>query len=378
MFAPIREQCGVSDYSRLLKEALRTLPEIARVRIVNTPGERVTEEGQELPAFVGSEDARFYALGGSLNKDADVAHVQHQYFFFGGVAPHKNHAKAFLDAVRVPVVITVHEIAQPDAKANLLVRAAIRLTNQRNFKHRAIRALIVHTPTDREHLLALGIRPEKIYVLTHPIPAAAPMPAMEDAKRALDLTGRRVVTLFGFLAAKKGHLTALTALPLLLQDVVLVFAGGQHPQDHTDYVPMLRRYIATHGLEARVRITGYLDEAQIPVVMAATDAAITPFTQTSGSGSLANLFAYGRAVVASDIAPHQVIAREQPGCLDLFHAEDAADLATHIQAVLDNPTRRQTLQHAALAYAQNHSYLKMARQTAEIYEGIREEGKGKR
>ncbi len=291
--------------------------------------------------------------------------------FLAGLRRTRTMRGRFLDAIRVPVVMTVHEIAQADAKANLLVRAAIRFTNRRNFLHPAIRALIAHTPSDREQLLALGAKAGMIHVLTHPIPPAAPMPPMEDAKRALDLTGRRVVTLFGFVAAKKGHLTALTALPLLPNDVVLVFAGGQHPQDHTDYVPMLRRYIAAHGLEARVRITGYLDEAQIPVVMAATDVAITPFTQTSGSGSLANLFAYGRAVVASDIAPHQVIAREQPGCLDLFHGPDAHEFAARINAVLDNPTRRQMLQQAALAYAQNHSYLEMARQTAEIYEGIR-------
>ena len=369
MFTPWQFRCGISDYSQLLVDALRALPKIADLWVVPTQDLAVKGGLLSALAHYPSAEREYAQLGERLNQQAaDVAHIQHQYFFFGGVAPHKNHAKAFLDALRVPVVMTVHEIAHAGAKANFLLRTGITLSNRRNFKHRAIRALIVHTPADRESLLALGIALEKIHVLIHPTPPAAPMPHEEDAKIALDLSGKRVVMLFGFLAAKKGHIQALEALPLLPPDVVLVFAGGQHPQDHTDYVPMLRRHITAHNLETRVRITGYMDEAQIPVVMAAADVAVAPFTQTSGSGSLANLFAYGRAIVASDIEPHQVIAREQPGVLELFRAGDAADLAAHIRNILDNSFQHSRLQHAALAYAQQHSYLEMARQTAQIYE----------
>ena len=101
--------------------------------------------------------------------------------------------------------------------------------------------------------------------------------------------------------------------------------------------------------------------------MAATDVAIAPFTQTSGSGSLANLFAYGRVTVASDIAPHREIANGGPRCLDLFQSGNPSDLAAHLTATLDNPQRREQLQQAALDYAQQHSYLDMAKRTAEIY-----------
>ena len=193
------------------------------------------------------------------------------------------------------------------------------------------------------------------------------MPSAEEAKRSLGLEGRRVVTLFGFLAAKKGHSLALDAVPFLPPDITLLFAGGQHPQDNTDYVAQLHARIEHEGLQARVRITDYLPAAQIPLMMAATDAAIAPFTQTSGSGSLANLFAYGRAVVASDIAPHREIVSSAPGCLELFHSGNATDLAAHIQTILDNPQRREHLHQAALDYAQCHSYLDMAKRTAEIY-----------
>ena len=208
----------------MLIEGLRALPEIADVRIVEAPSEAVRGTFTALRRFP-ADARRWQALGREMNtgpagQPSDVAHVQHQYFFFGGVAPHKNHARAFLDAVRVPLVLTAHEIARPAPNASALERHAIALTNRSNFLHPAIRHLIVHTDPDRQELIALGAAPERVHVLIHPVPPAQPMPPTEAAKRALGLEGKRVVTLFGFLSAKKGHSLALTALRALPSDVV--------------------------------------------------------------------------------------------------------------------------------------------------------------
>ena len=400
MFTPWRGQCGISDYSRLLVDALRLLPEaIASLRVVEAPADAESLKTGSFFKKYRAEMRRYQALGVQMNggensgndndtsvpinasdqctekaitndEATDIAHVQHQYFFFGGVAPHKNHARAFLNVLRVPVVLTVHEIARPPEGARLWLRQGIALTNRRNFLHPAIRALIVHTQRDRETLLTLGVPSGHVHVVTHGTPSAAPLPSSDAAKHTLGLTGRRVVTLFGFLAAKKGHLLALKALKALPSDVTLVFAGGQHPQDHTDYVRSLRETITGENLQERVRITGYLKEAEIPTLMAATDVAIAPFLHSSGSGSLANLFAYGRAVVASDISAHQEIAAEMPEGLELFASGDSAALARHIEAILKDAALRTRLQQAVLAYAARHSYLAMARQTTAIYQQL--------
>jgi glycosyltransferase involved in cell wall biosynthesis len=368
MFTPWRARCGISDYSRHLVTALRGLPEIADVRIVEASTGAARGSSLEAVRHFASDARRWRDLGAQMNADTpDVAHVQHQYFFFGGVAPHKSHIRAFLDAVRVPLVMTVHEIAQPPANASLLQRQAIAFANRLNFLHPAIRHLIVHTEGDRQQLIACGVPAEHIHILRHGIPPAAPLPEPVAAKRALGLEGKQVVTLFGFLAAKKGHRLALAALRSLPADIVLLFAGDQHPDDHTDYVPNLRAEIEALDLQARVQITGYLPEERVPLVMAATDVAIAPFVQSSGSGSVANLLAYGRPVLASDIPPHQEIAREAPVCLELFPSGDAEALAAQLQALLADAGRRAALHAAALAYAERHSYVQMARETVAIY-----------
>jgi len=378
MFTPWRERCGIREYSQHLIAGLRALPEIGDVRIVEAPSDPARGALTALRRF-SSDARRWQALGREMNagpdgQPADVAHVQHQYFFFGGVAPHKNHARAFLDAVRVPLVMTVHEIARPAPNAPALERHAIALTNRANFLHPALRQLIAHTEPDRQALMALGAAPERVHVMMHPVPPALPMPPSEEARRALGLEGKRVVTLFGFLSARKGHFLALAALRELPADVALLFAGDRHPDDHTDYVSRLRAQITADGLEDRVVITGFLPDAQIPAVMAATDVAIAPFTQSSGSGSLTYLLAYARPIVASDIPPNQEIVQDTPGCLALFPSSDADALAAQIHSLLDDPARRLALEAAARTFGDRHSYLQMARDTAALYALARQHG----
>ena len=244
MFTPDRKQCGISDYSHLLIDALRGLEYKINVRIVAPPDDAPNLSGMHAVRSFWHEERRYAALGAQMNAlNADIAHIQHQYFFFGRVGPHKNHARAFLNAIRIPIVMAIHEVARPPEGANALIRYAIRLTNRRNFLHPRIHAMIVHTQADREELLRLGVRADRVHLMTHPVPRAAPMPSVGEAKRNLGLEGRRVVTLFGFLAAKKGHSLALDAMPFLPSDVTLLFAGGQHPQDNTDYVSQLQSRI---------------------------------------------------------------------------------------------------------------------------------------
>ena len=376
MFAPLRIRCGISDYSRLLMAALSNVPDVIVDGTVAPPDVAVTGRGAvDLPRYAVDEH-RFRSLGQQLNvgvndSPIDIAHIQHQYFFFGGVAPHKSHIRALLNAIRVPLVMTVHEVVAPVSPLSILSAAAIRLANRRNYVHPAIGAIFVHTSQDLRSLLAVGVPKSKLHVVTHGVPQPDALPNANAARRDLGLEGRRVVTLFGFLSTKKGHHVALDAIRRLPSDVLLLFAGDQHPDDHTEYVSSLRAEIEGSDLSNRVRITGYLAADQIPVIMAATDIAIAPFIQSSGSGSLANLIAYERPIVASDIPPHREIAAEEPACLALFEAGSGDALAGQILRLLGDSDARIAFQSAARTYAARHSYAQMARETVEIYAAVR-------
>ncbi len=366
MYTPWRIKCGISDYSRYLVQALQTLPEIDYISLVEPP-EAVIHS--RLEAVMNRlELARAYRLRGSQTHLCHLTHIQHQYFLFGGVAGFKNFAVQFYKSSKPPIILTVHEIAHPPEGASPLIRKAIERANYTNFFWPSIAQLIVHTTADKQQLMQIGMEAEKITVIPHGVPTPLPLPDVQSARAELGLQGKRVLTLFGFLSRKKGHSTALRALQMLPEDVVLIFAGGKHPEDSTNYVPRLIDFIQQNGLQERVRITGYIPPEQIPPIMAATDLAIAPYPESSGSGSLANLIAYRRAVLASNIAPHQEIEAGMPGCMAMFPAGNSEALAEKILQLLHNEDQLALLQNQAARYAEKHTYLNMALQTLQVYQ----------
>ncbi len=373
MFAPWQARCGIRDYTAHLVKALDQCPEIESTRIVPAPVSAPSVGIIDTLLRHREDAARFDRLGHAMNAAADVAHIQHQYFLFGGVNPAKTHIRSFLNALTVPAVMTVHEIAE--SHGGLLNGLAIGAANRINFLHPAVHALIVHTEADRDRLVRLGQLERRIHIVRHPVPPALPMPEPQAALSRMsavhpELHGRCVITLFGFLSVKKGHLIALAALARLPDDIAMLFAGDRHPDDHTTYFESLLAEIARLGLEHRTVVTGFVPDAYVPEIMAITDVAIAPFLHSSGSGSLANLLAYGRAIVASDIAPHKELLNEAPGTLDLVPSRDAVSLASEITALLGDSQRREALQRAARSYAASHSYTTIARATVAIYDRV--------
>src|SRR5258708_2867782 len=91
MFAPWHARCGIRDYSAHLVSALDTLPEIASVRVVAAPADAARPGIASVLAHRRGDAQRFQRLGREMNAGADVAHIQHQYFLFGGVAPFRTH-----------------------------------------------------------------------------------------------------------------------------------------------------------------------------------------------------------------------------------------------------------------------------------------------
>lgn len=342
MIAPVREQCGVADYTQYL------LAELCR--------------HVEVPFVV--EPSRFAPEMNAV----DLAHIQHQYFLFGGVAPWKSRFKRLADRLRVPAVMTVHEFVSP--RGNPAVRGAIRLANRLHFRHPAVRRLLVHTEADRARMALSGIPGERIAVVRHGVPPAPELPPREEARRALGVENRFVVTLFGFLSRKKGHRVALEALKRLPDDVLLLFAGGGHPDDVTDYEEEIAVMIRRSGTTGRARITGYLPREQVSVVMSATDLVIAPFAESSGSGSLALAFACGKPILASDIEPHREINRESPPALSLFPVGDAWALSQRIAELRDSPHLLTAMAAASRRYAEARTYARMAKEIVEIYRAV--------
>jgi glycosyltransferase involved in cell wall biosynthesis len=200
------------------------------------------------------------------------------------------------------------------------------------------------------------------------VPAVTTPVDRDEARSLLGLGNKRVVTLFGFLSAKKGHIESIDAMLRLPDNVMLLLAGGKHPNDHTDYVERITKLIEQKNLSQRVRITGYLPPTDMLNVMAATDVAIAPYSRSSGSASVGQLMAAGLPIVATRIPAFEEINRQAAGTLLLMEQNPTAELlGCEILSVLSRPDQLQALRTSARKYASANTYRNMAEATVEVY-----------
>ncbi len=343
-------RCGIAVYSRSLVAELRKTVD---VRIISLDPDAVRSP---------------IRLAAEMN-EADIVHIQHQYPFFGGMAVYRNTLRQVVTKLKKPLVMTVHELDIGDGESSPM-RAYKRWFNSRLFGGCEVDRFIVHTRDYWAKLDGLGIPPEHIKVIPEGVPQVEVSDLSDaDAKREFGLTEKRVLTIFGFVVRRKGYDLALDALKNLPSDVSLLIAGGCHPDDSTGFIDDMRARIAREGLSRRVVVTDYLPDARIPLVMAATDVVLAPFTDMSNSGSVLRSIAYARPIVASDLpGMRELYARRQ--CISLCKPGDADDLAEKSLAYLENEWMRKTAQSEAAAYARDYSVARAADETVEVYKEL--------
>lgn len=343
-------RCGIAVYSRSLVAELRKK---ARVEIVSLDPDAITSPSR---------------LASDLNQ-GEVAHIQHQYPFFGGMAFHRNSFKRVVVKLKRPLVVTVHELDLGE-QDSWLMRVYKPWFNSYLFGGHEVDRFIVHTSEYKDKLARLGIRSDDIRIIPEGVPAVEPPPMTAgEAKEKLGLAGRRVLTIFGFVVRRKGYEAALDALGCLPDDVTLIIAGGCHPSDRTGFVDEIKARLDTQGLSKRVLITDYLDDQYVPMVMAATDVVLAPFTAMSNSGSLLRAIAYEKPIVASDLpGTREINARRE--CLALVNPDDSGGLAEKVRALLDNEWMRKAAVSAVQSYAREFTVVNAAAETLAVYEEL--------
>ncbi len=373
MFSSWQVRCGIASYAADLVAALRDLP-ATQVQVVAYDRQRHPRSD--------------YARWGAAMNGGDIAHIQHEYSFFGYLLPWQNHYDAFVAPIRKPLVITRHvtfdgPLLVPGSGLRHSMRRAKWAAYNRWWgsyatylnKHIFARAerIIVLSARLKQHLLARGLEAAKIHVIPAGVPQVAPAAGGEELRAAWGWQEKRILGVFGYITPAKGHLQALEALAKLPQDVALLVAGGvRRPRDR-HVLAELQRAAGAAGLGERLRVTGYLEEEAVPAHMDACDLLLYPATHADSSYSLVTGLAYGCApLVASDVYGHREVAERQAG-ITLFASGDAAALAQTVQELLAAPARQAALLAEAAAYARACGWPAVAAQTRQVYMQAKEE-----
>ena len=253
MLTTVGERCGIAAYTRALISALEGLPDTGVEVVPITEGRQPREH--------------YLAQAELLNaSDVDVVHIQHEHSFWGGILPRKSAYWEMRYLISKPVVLTAHttyslaELLKLDSEPRphkwLVKQLLMRNRSYRDSVEIApfVTAItIVHTAAARTALIERGAGANNVAIIPTGIPAPDPAPTGgESFREQYGLKGRRLVTLFGYIAPNKGYELTLGILPALPEDVTFVIAGGVRTQGEEAYAAVLNATIARSGQSHRI------------------------------------------------------------------------------------------------------------------------------
>jgi glycosyltransferase involved in cell wall biosynthesis len=311
-----RPTSGVRRYGRILAAETARRPDLA-----------------VLERSVEAADAPLRDLrdAGRALREADVLHLQWRLADWGARTGGLPRLEAVLrGGGGRPLVVTLHDVVEPrSAWGRRFSPSALGLRRL----GRAADRLVVHLEEERRRLAGM-VPAERVAVVPHFVEERPPLPGRDEARRALGLEGRRVVTLLGFITRRKGHQLLMDALAHLPDDVVALFVGSViEGRDHV--MAAMREHARERGVADRVRFTGFVPDDELPLHLAATDVAACPFRDMSASGALSTWISTARPIVTSDLPAFRAYEALEPGALRIVEQPGPEALAACLLEALD-------------------------------------------
>jgi glycosyltransferase involved in cell wall biosynthesis len=227
-----------------------------------------------------------------------------------------------LIGVRSPVVTVLHDVYGPrgQSRSELLALAmCVALP----------RAIVIHGEHERARLEGLP-RAERARVIPHFIEQRHPV-ARDEARRTLGVDpDARIVGVLGWIHPRKHYEVAVRLLAALEPGFQLWLIGAPS-ESNRNYLATLQQLARELGVAERIAVTGYVDDDELELRIAALDVGLCPYRDASASGSMSTLLSARRSIVASDFALATELAELAPEAITLVAD---ADMAAYRDAVV--------------------------------------------
>ena len=326
---PWKQRCGIYTYSRNLAEAIAKLGH--EVKIV-----RLIRFGRKFPEY-------FRVLAESFPKDADIFVISHEYGLFQG------REEIFYKTLKTlypktPLISIMHAVG-----VRLDTDSGIASTSNRIIVHNKYCAHRFGYPAT---IIAHGASPSE----TVPI---------EKAKRSFGIDPKiPIVGYCGFISQYKG-LEQLIEAMIKVPKAALLIGGGWHTETDTSYILNLKQK-SLEFLPRRCQWLGWVPDEELPTVYGAMDVVCYPSRFATESGALIMALSYGKAVLASRIAPFR--EKEKQGALMTF--KNVKDLRRKIKRLLKDEKLRSSLEEGARNYAEENCWSKVAERHVALYKEV--------
>ncbi|MFN2135761.1 MAG: glycosyltransferase family 4 protein [Candidatus Promineifilaceae bacterium] len=267
-----------------------------------------------------------------------------------------------------PAVLTVHDLIFklfPDYHKRLnlwYLNRAMPL-----FCERATAIIAVSEATKRDIVTYYGVDPDKIHVVYE---AAAdhftppPVEQIELIRRKYELPARYLVHLSTIEPRKNLDrlLDSLLRIRQQIPDMHLVLAGAKGWLYH-DFFARL----AADSLDKVVHTLGWVDDADLPPVLAGAELAVQPSLYEGFGLPILEQMASGQVVAASNASSHPEVGGAAAA---YFDPTDVADMTAVILHLLRDRQEYAQRREAGIKQAASFSWARAARETRAVYDRL--------
>lgn len=366
-------QCGIATFASDLDEAMRQAdPDIWTTWAAVDEEHSTHPYGPEVRWRIrqGRPDTYTKTAIALNNADVDVVSVQHEFGLYGiWGETFDDHLRTFLETLEKPLVVTLHTVL-PNPSPSVL--QAMRRIGDRS---QAIMVMAGRARTILEE--EYGFDPAKLHVIPHGVPAMG-VHDREAAKAELGLSGRRVISTFGFVDPRKGLEYMIEAMADVVRrhpETLYVLLGKTHPDlaRHAgeEYRSGLTDLVRALGLDEHVMfVDEYLSQEQILDYLVASDIYVTPYLDPNQitSGTLSYALGAGKAIVSTSYVHAVEALADRRGLLVDFRSAEA--LARAVTNILDSAELRTDLEQNAARYGAHMAWPTIGRSVAQLYRSV--------
>ena len=281
------------------------------------------------------------------------------------------HGMAFVTPILAPcpTIVTVYDLSFFYFPDRYPVLQRIYLSSQTRRSCRQARHIISISESGRQDVHKLfGIPMERISVI-HPGVDRSFYPRSSEeiaAFRARQNLPPQYVLHVGTLQPRKSIPTLISAFARMeRQDLELVLVGGKG----WAYDEIFAQ-VCEMGLNKRVRFTGYVPDSELPLWYNAASMLVFPSVYEGFGLPVAEAMACGTPVVAANTS---AIPEAAGAAARLFQAQDAAELSSHMEAVLDDPHLMATMREHGLQQSRQFSWERAGKEMVDVYRRVLEE-----
>ena len=340
-------KCGIATFTSDILAAVASAYPQSQCLCVSVNDLKAGYEYPEVVRFeIEEQDLSSYLRAADfLNiSEVDIVCLQHEFGIFGG--PAGGYILAFLRALRMPIVTTLHTVLlDPRPDQRRVMQEIITLSAR----------VVVMAERGRKMLQEVyEAPPGKIDLIAHGIPDVGFVDPTYF-KDQFGVEGKTVLLTFGLLSPNKGIEYVLNALPQILEsfpDVVYIVLGATHPNELREHGEAYRLSLEILAKKLKIEksvifYNQFVEMETLTEFIGAADLYVTPYLNEAQitSGTLAYTFGSGKAVVSTPYWHAAELLADDRGVLVPF--ADSAAMGREIVALLSDDSRRHSIRKNA-------------------------------